>query len=62
VAEDDLEAIGIYRFHKQNPQGYNFTNHFKVENAETLDGLPLKILNHQKSKLIIPICLMSFTP
>jgi hypothetical protein len=42
--KDDMEALRIYRFHMQHPQGYNYVKYFSIEESKSLDGSPKKIL------------------
>ncbi len=44
--EEDMEALRIYRFCRQHPQGYNYAKFFRIEETESLDGSPKKILIH----------------
>jgi hypothetical protein len=53
AAYDDLDAIATYHFCKQNQKGYNYSNHFKVDDTENLDGSPAKILIHKKSGKVV---------
>ncbi len=45
--EDNLEVLRIYRFFRQHPQGYNYVKYFSIEETESLDGSPKKILIHK---------------
>ncbi len=47
--EDDMEALRIYRFHRQHLQGYNYVKYFSIEVSESLDGSPKKILIHNNT-------------
>jgi hypothetical protein len=52
-AEDDLKAIQIYRFWKQNSQGYNYAKYSHLEDAGALDGSPKKLIVHHNSGGIV---------
>ncbi len=51
--EDDMEALRIYRFPRQHPQGYNYAKYFRVEETESLDGSAKKILIHKNTGGIV---------
>ena len=51
--EDNMEASRTYRFHRQHPQGYNYVKYFSIEESESLDGSPKKILIHKNPGGII---------
>jgi hypothetical protein len=53
VPEEDMEASRIYRFHRQHPQGYNYEKYFCIEETESLDGSPKKILIHKNTGGIV---------
>jgi hypothetical protein len=53
TADDDLKAIQIYRFWRQNPKGYNLAKYFRQEDAEALGGSPKKLLIHHNSGGIV---------
>jgi hypothetical protein len=44
-----MEASRIYRFCRQHPQGYNYAKFFRIEETESLDGSPKKILIHKNT-------------
>jgi hypothetical protein len=44
--EEDMEALRIYRFRRQHPQGYKYAKYFCIEDSKSLDGSPKKILIH----------------
>jgi hypothetical protein len=48
-----MEASRIYRFCRQHPQGYNYVKYFSIEERESLDGSPKKILIHKNTGGII---------
>ncbi len=48
-----MEASRIYRFHRQHPQGYNYAKAFRIEETESLDGSPKKILIHKNTRGIV---------
>ncbi len=51
--EDKMEALRIYRFCMQHPQGYNYVKYFSIEESESLDGSPKKILIHKNTGGIV---------
>jgi hypothetical protein len=51
--EEDMEASRIYRFPRQHPQGYNYAKYFCIEETESLDGSPKKILIHKNTGGIV---------
>ncbi len=51
--EDDMEALRIYRFRRQHPHGYNYVKYFSIEESESLDGSPKKILIHKNTGGIV---------
>ncbi len=51
--EGNMEASRIYRFRRQHPQGYNYVKYFSIEESESLDGSPKKILIHKNTGGII---------
>ncbi len=58
--EDDMEALRIYRFRRQHPQGYNYAKYFSIEESKSLDGSPKKILIHKNTGGIIVHMLAAF--
>jgi hypothetical protein len=58
--EDDMEALRIYRFHRQHLQGYNYVKYFSIEESESLDGSPMKILIHKNTGgIVVHVLFMS---
>jgi hypothetical protein len=51
--EDNMEASRIYRFRRQQPQGYNYVKYFSIEESKSLDGSPKKILIHKNTGGIV---------
>jgi hypothetical protein len=51
--EDNLEALRIYRFRRQHPQGYNYVKYFSIKETKSLDGSPKKILIHKNTGGIV---------
>jgi hypothetical protein len=51
--EDDMEALRIYRFCRQQPQGYNYLKYFSIEKSKSLDGSPKQILIHKNTGGIV---------
>ncbi len=51
--EEDMEASRIYRFRRQHPQGYNYAKYLCIEETESLDGSPKKILIHKNTGGIV---------
>jgi hypothetical protein len=49
--EDNMEASRIYRFHRQHLLGYNYVKYFSIEESESLDGSPKKILIHKNTAI-----------
>jgi hypothetical protein len=48
-----MEALRIYRFRRQYPQGYNYAKFFHIEETESLDGSPKKVLIHKNTGGIV---------
>jgi hypothetical protein len=51
--EEDMEALRIYRFRRQHPQGYHYAKFFRIEKTESLDGSPKKFLIHKNTGGIV---------
>jgi hypothetical protein len=51
--ENDMEALRIYRFGRQHPQGYNYAKFFRIEETESLDGSAKKVLIHKNTGGIV---------
>jgi hypothetical protein len=51
--EDDIEALRIYRYRRQHPQGYNYAKYFRIEETKSLDGSAKKILLHKNTRGIV---------
>ncbi len=48
-----MEASRIYRFRSQHLQGYDYAKYFHIEETESLDGSPQKILIHKNTGSIV---------
>ncbi len=44
-----MEASRIYNFRRQHPQGYNYVKCFSIEESQSLDESPRKILIHKNT-------------
>jgi hypothetical protein len=58
--EDDMEALRIYRFHRQHPQGYNYAKYFQIDETKSLDVSANKILNHKNTGGLVVHMLVDF--
>ncbi len=58
--EEDMKASRIYRFRRQQPQGYNYAKYFCIEETKSLDGSPKKILIHKNTGGIVAHMLAVF--